>query len=204
MLSSSVFTPPVSPRRLAACGGFLFLALFAPLGESCVTVLLAVYVVIRSELIETLNEARSYYAERLAGAHKVTCYGRPVTIVFERDATHLYSIDPKGVPIPDGDRVERIIPRHRIEVRLFNVERARLMDHVLRAVSLFSVSVPDAGGRAGHQKRVVYGPALATTEHMRVVLRPGPGEAWTCVSAYPVTNREWLAARSLKRAKFPP
>jgi hypothetical protein len=158
-----------------------------------------------SALIESLDEARAYYAERLVGAHKITCYKRPVTIVFERDATHLFSVDPKGAPIPDRHRVERRIPPRRIEVRSFCVERARLMDHVLRAVSLFTVAVPEAGGRGGFQKRVLYGPALTpSSDRMRVVLRPGPGTAWTCVSAYPVSAQQWFAASRLKRAKFPP
>jgi hypothetical protein len=155
--------------------------------------------------ISTLDEARQFYRERLAGSHNINCHGTPAIVVFERDATHLFSVDPKGASIPTGHAVVRHIPPRRTEIRLFDLERARLMDRVLPAVSQFTVSVPEAGGRAGFQKRVLYGPPLVgSTDRMRVVLRPGPGDAWTCVSAYAVTNREWLAARHLKRAKFPP
>lgn len=167
----------------------------------------------RSELITCLAEAREYYAHALAGARTVTVQRsgtiQRVTIIFEADGTHVFSDglkDGEAPPAP-GELVERRIPagggRFRIEQRRFSLQRAHLLDEVLRALSLFSVSVPEAGGRPGHQKTVVYGPALSTGERMRVVLRPGPGEARTCVSAYPVTQREWLAASKLKRARFP-
>lgn len=173
---------------------------------------MALYVVCRSALIETLDEARDYYAERIAGARSLTVSRSSgpirVTIVFERDATHLYSesISP-GESIPPDDLVTRSIPagrgKTRVEQRRFSLVRAVLLDEVLRAISRFTVAVPEAGGRVGHQKSVVYGPALPSGERMRVVLRPGPGDARTCVSAYPVTAREFAAACRLKRARFP-
>jgi hypothetical protein len=163
-----------------------------------------------SDTITTAAEARAWYAQHLAGSHSISCHGRDVTIVFERDATHVYSVacsDPASLR-PD-ERVERIIPcgkgRTRVEVRKFAVERARLMRFIVPAVAKFTVSTPEAGGRSGNEKRVLYGPSLPFDfDRLRVVLRPGPGVAWTCVSAYPVTADEWLAARRLKRAKFPP
>jgi hypothetical protein len=164
----------------------------------------------RSELITCLAEAREYYAQALAGARTVTVQrsgsSQRVTILFEADGTHAYSIGIKpGEPTPSVPAlVERRIPtgqgRFRVEARRFSLERARLLDEVLRAISLFTVAVPEAGG---HQKSIVYGPALASGERMRVVLRPGPGDARTCVSAYPVSQQEWLAASRLKRARFP-
>ena len=168
---------------------------------------MASYVVIRSELIETLDEARDYYRERLAAKHRITSYGRPASIVFEGDATHLYSVGLKGEDPRDlapHERVARQISPGNVDVRRFNVERARLMDRVLPAISLFTVSNPEGGGPPGRQKRVLHGPALPSGERLRVVLRPGPGTAWTCVSAYPVSADEWLAACRLKRAKWPP
>lgn len=164
-------------------------------------------VVLRSELVETLVEARDYYRARLAMAHRITCYGRIVSVVFEPDATHLYSVGLKGGDprdLADHERVERRIGPRTIDVRRFDIERARLMDRVLPAISSFTVSTPEAGGRPEYQKRVLYGPALPSGERMRVVLRPGPGDAWTCVSAYPVSVDEWIAACRLRRAKWPP
>lgn len=163
------------------------------------------YVVIRSEFIETLDEARAYYAARLAGAHHVTCHGRPVTIVFESDATHLYSRDAnEGEGISPGFGVTRAIGGGRAERRVFSVERARMMDLVLPAVSCFTVSVPGTATTRGREKRMLHGPRLADARYMRVVLRPGPGEAFTCVSAYTVTEAVWMEARRAKSAKFPP
>ena len=162
------------------------------------------YVVCYSHLIDTPEEARDYYREKLARAHAITSHGRPISIVFERDATHLYSIevpDPSAIPV--DERITRAIGGGRVDVRRFKVERARLMDHVLPAVSLFTVSIP-GDGRRGQEKAMLHGPRLATGDYMRVVLRPGPGTAWTCVSAYPVNTEAWLAARRAKSAKFPP
>lgn len=163
-----------------------------------------------SDGIRTLAEARAWYAQRLAGSHSITCYGRSVTIVFERDATHVFSVscnDPDS--LHPEERAERLIPsgrgKNRLEVRKFDLERAHLMRCILPAISKFTVSTPEAGGPPGRQKRVLYGPPLpGGPDRMRVVLRPGPGDAWTCVSAYPVEADEWLAACRLRRAKFPP
>jgi hypothetical protein len=163
-----------------------------------------------SELINTLAEARDFYAANLAGTRTITCTGKRVTIVFERDATHVFSkASPEGSTPDMGNQVERLIRsghgQNRHEVRAFNLERARLMSYILPAISCFAVSVPESGGRPGHQKRVLYGPVLpGSRNHLRVVLRLGPGDAFTCVSAYPVDETEFVKACRLKRAKFPP
>jgi hypothetical protein len=68
---------------------------------------------------------------------------------------------------------------------------------------LFTASVPGTG-QGGHEKRMLHGPALPDGRYMRVVLRPGPGDAFTCISAYPVSRDAWLEIRRSKRAKFPP
>lgn len=162
------------------------------------------YVVLRSELIETLDEARAYYRERLVGAHTIGCHGRRVTIVFEPDATHLYSDDPGNVPVDLALQVARAIGRGRKEIRRFNLARAHLMDRVLPAITSYTVSVPGTSTARGREKRMLHGPPLPDGQYMRVVLRPGPGEAFTCVSAYPVTVDVWRAAFRAKRAKFPP
>lgn len=154
---------------------------------------------VSAELIKSPAEAVAFYETHLARAHEITSHARTVTIVFESGATHLFSEDPKGSPFPDEERVERVIPGGRIEVRRFNVARARLMGHVLPALSSFTVSTSALDG-----KRLVYGPNLGDGRYMRVVLRPGPGSAYTCVSAYPVEEWAWKNARRDKAAKFPP
>lgn len=155
----------------------------------------------RSELITSLAEAREYYARKLVGAHKVECHGRPVTIVFERGATHLFS-DESGVA--SAERVERALGGGKMEVRAFSVARARLMDSVLPAICGYTVSLPGTAPTRGREKRMLHGPRLPDGRYLRVVLRPGPGDGFTCVSAYPIQQRVWLDARRAKTAKFPP
>ena len=62
---------------------------------------MAGYVYSSSEVIATADEARDYYRARLAGAHNVVSDGRPVTIVFEHDATHLIFIGDQGPGLAD-------------------------------------------------------------------------------------------------------
>ena len=153
-------------------------------------------VVASAQLIETEEQARAYYRAKLAGAHKIQCYGRDVTIVFEADATHLFSEDGPGT-------VTRRLGGGRNETRAFNVERARMMDLVLPAISKYSVSIPGQGPR-GREKKLLHSQVLPDGRYLRVVLRPGPGTSHTCVSAYPVERSKWLEAFRCVRAKFPP
>lgn len=156
-------------------------------------------VVERAELVSSLAEARAYYAAKLARSHEITRYDRRVDIVFERDATHLFSIEPTVDQIPEAERVLRDLGGGRIEVRQFSLERAQLMDYVLPALSNFTVSTAAQKGN-----RLVYGQPLQDGRYMRVALRPGPKDAWTCVSAYPVSKHLWLEARRSQAARFPP
>lgn len=159
----------------------------------------------RAEDITTLAEAVAYYRAYLARAHTITSHGERVRVVFEAAATHLYSAEaPEGTP-PEQCIAPREYAPGRFEgPRVFNPERARLMGRILPAISNYSLSVPEAGGRPGFQKTLLYGPALEDGRYLRVVLRPGPRDAFTVVSAYPVGVDEWRAASRLKRAKFPP
>ena len=159
--------------------------------------------VARSELITCLDEARDYYRSNLSGVRRVTCCGHRIEIVFPFEATHLYSVELKG-DLPDGAAlVTQPISNGKFEARMFRLERARLMDFVLPAISKFTVSIPGYG-QHGREKRVLHGPKLPSGEYMRVILRPGPGIAWTCVSAFPVNHSAWMDAYRAKRAKFPP
>lgn len=156
-----------------------------------------------SSLITTKEEALEYFAARIAGARKVICYGTAVGLVFEREGTHFFSEDPGADPLNAAERIQRRVAGGRLELRRFNLDRARLMDHIVPAVERFTVSLPGTG-RAGLEKRMLHGPALADGRYLRVVLRPGPGEAWTAVTAYPISLAQWREAVRSKRAKFPP
>lgn len=156
-------------------------------------------VVERSELITCLEEARNYYRARLVGVRRVTCCGQRVEIVFPFDAVHVYSEKAPDPPPGDAVLVTQPVGPARFEVRVFSLKRARLMDCVLPAISLFTVSI------VGQRKnKVLYGRQLPSGEYMCVALRPGPNTAWTCVSAFPVSHDAWLQALRSKRAKFPP
>lgn len=161
------------------------------------------YIVIRSAFIKTPQEALDYYAARLAGARALSCHGRAVEVHFEADGTHMYSEGADAAAIVASERITRRVPGGRIELRRFALARALLLDDVIRAIEDFTVSIPGTGP-SGVEKRMLHGPRLPSGEYLRVVLRPGPRAAFTCVSAYPVAERVWLEARRAKRAKFPP
>lgn len=155
-----------------------------------------------SAFIATLEEARDYYQRKLGRAHAINCHGKRVTIVFEPAGTHLYSVDAKGAPIPPDLLVSRWLSPTRTDKRKFDLPRAQLMDEVLKAVEHYTVSVPGTGAYAG-ANRMLHGLPLPGGRHMRVVLRPGPGTAFTCVSAYTVDAGTHAAMRRAKRARFP-
>lgn len=163
---------------------------------------MANYTVTKSRYISSLEEARDYYQRKLARAHRVDCHGRGVTVVFEQAATHLFSVEAVGKVSPEL-RVRRWLSPTKFEDRKFDLERARSMDDVLIAITHFTVSVPGTAN-SGHEKRLLHGPRLQTGNHLRVVLRPGPGDAFTCVSAYEISHDKWMEMRRSKAAKFPP
>lgn len=102
-----------------------------------------------------------------------------------------------------AERVVRRVAGGRIEIRAFSLDRARLLDHLLVAIERFTVSVAGTAP-TGRNNRMLHGPALNDGRYLRVVLRPGPDDAWTCVSAYPVTVDVWRAMVRSTRARFPP
>jgi hypothetical protein len=157
-------------------------------------------VVESSSLIETPAQAAAYFKAHLAGAHKITCHGRPTTIVFHHDGTHLYSVAAED-PIPVDLIVDRPIARGRVDRRKFSITRARLMDEVLPAISQYTVSIPGKGH--GDRNRLLHGQRLPSGDYLRVVIDSGPGTAWTCLTAFPVSVEEWRRAQAARRAKFP-
>jgi hypothetical protein len=161
-------------------------------------------VVLRSELISTREEALAYYASRVAGRRVLTCYGKPIAIVFEAEGTHFFSEEAKdGQAIEGADRIQRRVPGGRVEVRRFSIDRARLLDQIIPAIERFTVSIPGTGP-GGREKRMLQGPAMKDGRYVRVVLRPGPGDAYTAVTAYPITIEKWRECVRARRAKFPP
>lgn len=102
------------------------------------------YVVWRSDIIESLREARRYYEERLAGMHVVKCHGRETTLFFQSDTNHTYTEEPPE----DRDGVSIIKTRLKggvIEERVFCLDRACLLDRVIPAVALHSYAMKGEG-----------------------------------------------------------
>lgn len=159
------------------------------------------YVVCRSELIETREEARQYYNERLAGAHPLACYGKRVSIYFPLGYSHFYSVSADEATTTTADRVTQKLPGGALEVRRFSLTRARLMDAIIPAISCYSVVLP---GRPS-QNRQIFGHRLPDGIYLCVIVRPTMQPLnWTAVSAFPVNAATWREARGAKTAKFPP
>jgi hypothetical protein len=160
-------------------------------------------VVATSGDISTLAEAREYYRAKLARSHSIQCRDVTVEIVFDHDGTHLFSVEVDDIEaIPDSELVTRNIGGGKRECRQFSVERARMMDKVLPVISQFTCCY--AGfGPPSRRNLVLHGYRLDCGRYMRVVLRPGPGRAWTCLSAFAVTEVAYIEARRAQPAKFP-
>jgi hypothetical protein len=160
--------------------------------------------VVDSASITTLEEARTYYRAKLVGAHKLSCHGRQVSVVFDYDVTHTYSESPRdGILLEGAKQVTQPIKGGKFEVRLFSLARARWMDHIIPALTHHTLCSLDVG-RPGQQRNKLHGPCLPTGDYLRVILRPGPKTAWTCMTAFPVTQHEWETAAKDRQALFPP
>lgn len=163
---------------------------------------MAEYVVIRSALIETRDEAIAYFRARLAGTQAVEVYGRAIGLMLERDATHFYSEDVKGAPIAAADLVERRLPT-RIEQRRFALDRALYLDAIIPAVRGYVVSLRGRAA-AGRENFELFGPVFADGRHVKVVVQHMRADVWRCVSAFPVSSKAFADACRSRRARWPP
>ena len=156
-----------------------------------------------SDLIETCAQAREYYRLILAGSHSVTSKSKAVDIVFEGNNTHVFSVEVPDInAIPEDELVTRDRGDGTRECRQFALVRARLMDSVLPAISSYDRCALGKGP-PHRANREIYGPCMPCGRHMKVVLRPGPKTAWTCVTAFPVTVEDFRKASWHKPAQFP-
>lgn len=161
-------------------------------------------VVWKSELIANEREARRYYQERLGKLHRLLCYGKEVSVFFDPAATHLYTEEIRGVVPASAIVVRRRLRPGHFDERLFCLDRARLMDRVIPAITLFSVSIPGTGA-TNAANRLLHGPRMPDGRYMRVVLGPSDDpKMFYCLSAYPISHTVWATAYTSKRAKFPP
>jgi hypothetical protein len=164
------------------------------------------YVVIRSAFIDTPEEARRYYQERIVGAtamRRILCHGREVVVYFDHAGTHAFTKGFTG-PIPAGAvLVRRRIALDKYDDRAFDVDRARLMDYIIPAIQNFTFSIPGTSPEE-RENRLLHGPRLPDGRYLRVALSPGPRKAWYFKSAYPIEAVAWRKWRTAKTVKFPP
>ncbi|HEY2431571.1 MAG TPA: hypothetical protein VGI12_02785 [Vicinamibacterales bacterium] len=156
-----------------------------------------------AEAITDLAQARHYYASKLVRAHQITCHGAPVVIVFEAENTHLFSEEVEDTDaIPADQLVTKKQSGGREEIRQFSLDRARLMDCVLPAITSFTHCHAGAGPPT-HSTRLMYGKAMPCGRHMCVVLRPGPKTAWTVVTSFPMQKAKYSERCRMKPTRFP-
>jgi hypothetical protein len=164
------------------------------------------YTVARSAFIATPGEARGYYQARFAGMspHGLMCRGRPLSVVFEPAATHLFSKEAGPGGIRDGFEVRTVLGGGKIEVREYCPIRAAAMDAVFSAICKPALSHRAHASMKGSENWLLYGfPERPSRLRMLVVLRPGSKGAWVCISAYQVDEKRFEAVRRFNE-RFPP
>jgi hypothetical protein len=133
----------------------------------------------------------------------VSCHGRNVSVFFEHSANHVYTDDYDASVHGTCEIIKRRIGPGRYDERAFALDRARLMDEIIRAVRYYTFSIPGTG-QHNRQNRLLHGPRLQDGRHLRVALSPGPRESWYCKSAYPIDAAKWKLLRGSKTVRFPP
>ena len=153
-----------------------------------------------ARFISTVDDARSYYAHKLVGERTIVVGGIGLQIVFNREEIHLFTEAMKaGEMCPPTHVVPR--PGSSSEVRKFNLERAHMLDDVLRTLTSAAVihKAKHGGGR------MVYGPADPKARRQCVVVAPGNSGVWFVRTAYPVSGMDFAQARRYGRsARWPP
>lgn len=167
---------------------------------------MAAVVVATSECITTLAEARTYYASNLAGTRQVPCQNCAAPVLFERDGTHLFSVEVLPITaIPAELLVTRNLGGGKRECRQFSLERARLMDWVIPAISGYTRAVFDKGP-ISRRTIWLHGEMMSCGRYIRVVLRPGRRNTWVALrpsllaSATTARRHGWRPRRSHKKS----
>lgn len=155
-----------------------------------------------SRHIDTPEDAASYYAHRLVGDRIVRfAEGRELAIRFNAEEIHLYTT----AKLPPGREPPQVTrPGRTGEVRWFDVERARLLDHVLATIGAPAVAVPAKmpGGIL-----LLGPPDLDLRQRIGVVVGPDTRSlgVWFVRSSYVVSPRDFTAyTRAKHRPPWPP
>lgn len=141
---------------------------------------------IASRFIETREDALSYYAHKLEGAHSIVVGSVEIVIRFNPEEVHLFA-DSRS-PCPECDRIRR--PGRSGEVRCFSKERARLLDLVLP-----TLQAPAKCVRAKDPRNVlIFGPSdPKSLRRLAVVVGPGGPGLWFVRTLYPVEPKAFRA-----------
>lgn len=152
--------------------------------------------------ISTRTEAQEYYKKKLVGSHSITSHGKPVDVVFDSTDTHIYSEEADDInAIPEDQLVTRNCGGGKRECRQFCLDRAKLMDQILPAISRFTTSI--GGDRGPRAPQLIHGPKMGCGRHLRVVLRRGSGKSWVVVTAFPISEADHRKTTFAKPAPFP-
>lgn len=143
---------------------------------------------IASRFIDTCEDARAYYAERLVGEHTILVRtGGSLVVRFNSEEAHPFT-DERN-PCPPDDVVRRA--GRSGEMRCFERTRARLMDRILP-----TIAAPVAAFRALIQGGVqLYGPPEVGARRVCVVVAPLGGATWFVRTSYPVNAEGFARAR---------
>ena len=159
-------------------------------------------VVLRSELIETLDEARAYYAERLVGDHSLVIGARTLVLRFNHEEIHLFT---EGVIAGRTPPPEKLVQRPGVsgETRVFSKQRARLMDQILPTVR---APVRVLRAKIARGALLLGSPALDGAR-LAVVVAPGSeASVYFVRTCYPMSVADFARelARKPAAARWPP
>ncbi len=153
---------------------------------------------IRSRFIDTREDACAYYAFRLVGDHPVSVQGVSVVVRFNPEETHLFT-DTRS-PCPSGDVVRRAGASG--ELRCFSAERARLLDLILPTIAAPVVTLRATISSGA----MLLGPPDPSARRLCVVVAPSARDRglWFVRTSYPVSPKDFAAARRGRAVPWPP
>lgn len=153
---------------------------------------------IASRFIDTLDDARAYYALKLVGDHTISVNGTRLIIRFNDEEIHVFT--DHGAPKSMADLVAR--PSDPREVRTFSRERARKMDAILPTLRAPGVAVPGKGPKS----IVVHGPDAQFAWRLCVVVVPDRRDrrVYFVRSVFEASPKNYAAALRGPRASWPP
>ena len=159
---------------------------------------MADYVVIRSDLLETIDETWAYYTAKFIGVREIRVRGVAISIQFAADEIHLFTEKITAGQTPSPDKL--VYRPKSSEVRYFSKTRARLLDRIVATLENPAGSV-DAKERGGI---MVFGPVDRDGQRLAVVVYQRD-ERWLVRTAFPLTPKAFMAyKRSNRSSPWPP